>query len=50
MVLTIQQEEYQLMKMILLDQDKDEALRMIRQFVARLEQQNNQGLKSHLDR
>lgn len=50
MVLTIQQEEYHLMKMILLDQDKDEALRMIKQLVVRLEQQNNQGLKSHLDR
>jgi hypothetical protein len=50
MVLTIQQDEFQLMKMVVLDQDKDEALRLIKQWVARLEQQNNQGLKSHLDR
>lgn len=50
MVLTIQQEEFQLMKMVILDKDLDEALRLIKQFVARLEQQDNQGLKSHLDR
>ena len=50
MVLTIQQDEFQLMKMVVLDKDKEEALRLIKQFVTRLEQQNNQGLKSHLDR
>ena len=50
MVLTIRQEEFQLMKRVILDKDRDEALRLIKQFVARLEQQDNQGLKSHLDR
>jgi len=50
MVLTIQSEEYQLMKMVVLDQDREEALRLIKNFVARLEQQGNRGLKSHLDR
>jgi hypothetical protein len=50
MVLTIQEDEFQLMKMVVLDKDKEEALRLIKQFVARLEQQSNQGLKSHLDR
>ncbi len=50
MVLTIRQDEFQLMKMVVLDKDQDEALRLIKQFVARLEQQDNQGLKSHLDR
>jgi hypothetical protein len=50
MVLTIRQEEFQLMKMIVLDKDRDEALRLIKSFVAKLEQQDNQGLKSHLDR
>ena len=50
MVLTLQQEEFQLMKMVVLDKDLDEALRLIKIFVARLEQQDNRGLKSHLDR
>jgi hypothetical protein len=50
LVLTIRQDEFQLMKMVVLDKDRDEALRLIKQFVARLEQQDNQGLKSHLDR
>lgn len=50
MVLMIQPEEFQLMKRVVLDKDKHEALRLIKQWVARLEQQNNQGLKSHLDR
>lgn len=49
MVLTIQSEEYQLMKMMVLDKDRDEAPRLIKNFVARLEQQDNRGLKSHLD-
>jgi hypothetical protein len=49
-VLTIRQDEFQLMKMLVLDKDRDEALRLIKSFVARLEQQDNQGLKSHLDR
>ena len=50
MVLTIRQDEFQLMKMVVLDKDREEALRLIKNFVARLEQQDNQGLKSHLDR
>ena len=31
MVLTIRQEEFQLMKMVVLDKDRDEALRLIKQ-------------------
>ena len=50
MVLTISEEEFLQMKMVVLDKDRDEALRLIKSFVARLEQQDNQGLKSHLDR
>ena len=50
MVLTIRQDEFQLMKMVVLDKDREEALRLIKNFVARLEQKDNQGLKSHLDR
>ena len=35
---------------ILLDEDQDDALRLVKSFVARLEQQSHQGLKSHLDK
>jgi hypothetical protein len=35
MVLTIRQDEFQLMKLIVLDKDRDEALRLIKNFVAR---------------
>jgi len=50
MVLTISEEEFLQMKMVVMDKDRDEALRLIKNFVARLEQQGNRGLKSHLDR
>jgi hypothetical protein len=49
MVLTISEEELLQMKMVVMDKDRDEALRLIRSFVARLEQQGRRGLKSHLD-
>lgn len=49
MVLTISEEELLQMKMVVLDKDRDEALRLIKSFVVRLEQQGNRGLKSHLD-
>jgi len=47
MVLTIREDEFLLMKMVVVDTDRDEALRLVRGFVARLEQQDNQVLKSH---
>lgn len=50
MVLTISEEEFIQMKGILLDEDREEALRLIKHFIARLEQQKQAGLKSHLDR
>ena len=50
MVVTIREDEFLLMKMAVLDKDGEEALRLVKDFVARLEQQDNQGLKSHLDR
>jgi hypothetical protein len=50
MVLTISEEEFFQMKGIVLDRDREEALRLIKSFVARLEQRDNRGLKSHLDR
>jgi hypothetical protein len=50
MVLTIQDEEFLRMKRILLDEDQEDALRLVKSFVARLEQQSHQSLKSHLDK
>jgi hypothetical protein len=50
MVLTISEEEFIQMKRVLLDEDREEALRLIKRLVARLEQQAQGGLKSHLDR
>jgi hypothetical protein len=49
MVLTISDDEFVRMKTAALDGDKQEALRLIKEFVKRLEQQQRQGLKSHLD-
>lgn len=49
MVLTVSEQDLMRMQGVLLDQDRDEALALIREFVKRLEGQANQGLKSHLD-
>ncbi len=49
MVLTISDEELVHMKMIVMDGDAKEALRMLKKLVRQLEQQKNLGLKSHLD-
>jgi len=49
MILTITDQEFQEMRMAVMDDDKDEALRMIKAFIKRLEQQKHQGMKSHLD-
>ena len=49
MVLSITEEEFIQMKAAVLDGDLGEALRLIKAFVKRLEQQGQQGLKSHLD-
>jgi hypothetical protein len=48
MVLTISNKEFQEMRMAAMDDDKDEALRLIKVFIKRLEQQKQQGMKSHL--
>lgn len=50
MVLTITAEELIRIKQALLDEDGGEALRLLRAFHKRLEQQTSAGLKSHLDR
>ena len=49
MVLTISNQEFQEMRMAAMDDDKDEALRLIKVFIKRLEQQTKQGMKAHLD-
>jgi hypothetical protein len=50
MILTISNQEFQEMRMAAMDDDKDEALRLIKDFIKRLEQQKQHGMKSHLDR
>lgn len=49
MVLNISKEEFMQMKGAVLDENRNEALQLIKKFVKRLEQQVFQGLKSHLD-
>ena len=49
MILPISDQEYQEMRMAIMDDDKDEALRMIKVFIKRLEQKKRQGMKSHLN-
>jgi len=48
MVLDLTEQELMQMKAALLDEDGDEALRILKEFVKRLEQQKNAGMKSHL--
>jgi len=48
MVLTISDEEIQQMKAALLDEDGEEALKLLKEFMKRLDQQKRSGMKSHL--
>jgi|YelNatPaOPRAMG01_1025707.scaffolds.fasta_scaffold220801_1 pentatricopeptide repeat protein len=47
-VLTISEDEWQLVKAAVLDQDGEEALRLWKEMIKRFEQQEARGLKSHL--
>lgn len=47
-VLSITPDEFQQMESVVLDRDAGEALRLIKKFVKRLQEQKNRGLKSHL--
>ncbi len=47
-VLTITQEDWLRIKAAVMDRDGEEALRLLKQMVKRLEQQEAKGLKSHL--
>jgi hypothetical protein len=49
MVVEINDEEWLEMQRAVLDGDKEEAFRLIKTIVRRLEQQQRSGLKSHLD-
>lgn len=49
MVLAISEDEFIRMKITVVDEDEKEALRILKVFVRRLEQQKNRALKSHLD-
>ena len=49
MILTISDQEFHEMRMAAMDDDIDEALRLIKSFIKRLEQQKHQGMKSHLN-
>ena len=49
MILTISDEDLMRMKEALLDDDRDEALKIVRELVKRLHIQSGKGLKSHLD-
>lgn len=47
-VLPITPDEFQRMQSAVLDGDGGEALRLLKDFVKRLKEQENRGLKSHL--
>jgi hypothetical protein len=50
MVVEVTPEEFQKMKQVLLDQDHQEALDLIKILHKRLVEQMNKGMKSHLDK
>ena len=47
-VLTITEEDWLRIKATVLDRDSEEALRLLKEMVKRVEQQEARGLKSHL--
>lgn len=50
MILSLTDSDVIKMKEVVLDGDRDEALKLVRELIKRLDQQKNAGLKSHLDR
>jgi hypothetical protein len=48
LVVTITEGEFIRMKSAVMDKDGEEALRLIKELIKRLERQENLGLKSHL--
>jgi len=49
MVLTLSENDLMRMEAALLDEDREEALQILRELVKRLQIQVGKGLKSHLD-
>jgi hypothetical protein len=47
-IVTITESEFIQMKGVVMDRDGAEALKLIKELVKRLEEQENRGLKSHL--
>jgi len=48
LVVTITESEFIRMKSVVMDKDGLEALKLLKELIKRLEQQENLGLKSHL--
>lgn len=49
MILTTSHQEFQEMRMVAVDDDKNEILRLIKGFIKGLDQKKHQGMKFHLD-
>lgn len=49
MILNLTEQELMQMKAVVLDADGEEALRLLKEFIKRLQQQKQAGMKSHLD-
>ncbi|WP_373499926.1 hypothetical protein [Desulfococcus sp.] len=49
MILNLTEQELMQMKSAVLDADGEEALRLLKEFIKRLQQQKQAGMKSHLD-
>jgi len=48
-ILSLTEQDSMRMKALIIDEDKAEAFRLIKEFVRRLELQQQKGMKSHLD-
>ncbi len=48
MVLTFTDQDVMKMREIVLDADREQALKLIKEIIKRLDQQKNAGMKSHL--
>jgi len=49
MIVELTEQEFMRMKAAALDEDGEEALRLLREMIKRLEQSTRAGMKSHLD-
>ncbi len=49
MVLNLSDEDMLRMKSAALDDDRNEALKLVKEFLKRLDQQKHSGMKSHLE-